>query len=69
VTQAEMCGGSRRRVVARARAAASYVGVSELGLPIAHVARTLGVSPPVVRSGLARGPNYSEFVKYASRRL
>ena len=55
VTQAEMCGGSRRRVVARARAAASYVGVSELGLPIAHVARTLGVSPPVVRSGLARG--------------
>jgi REP element-mobilizing transposase RayT len=55
VTSAEVCGGSRRRVVARARAAASYVGVSELGLPIAHVARTLGVSPPVVRAGLARG--------------
>jgi len=55
VTQAEMCGGSRRRLAAGARAAASYIGVSELGLPIAHVARTLGVSPPVVRAGLARG--------------
>ena len=56
VTLAEVCGGSRRRVVARARAAASHVGVTELGLPIAHVARALGVSPPVVRTGLARGP-------------
>ncbi len=55
VTKAEVCCGSRRRVAAHARAAASYVGVSELGLPIAHVARTLGVSPPVVRTGLARG--------------
>ncbi len=56
VTVAELFGGSRRRRVAQARAAASYVGVAELGLPIAHVARTLGVSPPVVRTGLARGP-------------
>ncbi len=55
VRVAELLGGSRRRVVAHARAAASYVGVAELGLPIAQVARTLGVSPPVVRSGLARG--------------
>jgi hypothetical protein len=55
VTPAEVCGGSRRRVVAQARAAASYVGVAEVGLPIAHVARTLGVTPPVVRTGLARG--------------
>lgn len=55
VTPAEVCGGSRRRAAAAARAAASYVGVSELGLPIAHVARTLSVSPPVVRAGLARG--------------
>jgi REP element-mobilizing transposase RayT len=55
VKPAEVCGGSRRRVVAQARAAASYMGVSELGLPIAHIARTLGVSPPVVRTGLARG--------------
>ena len=55
VTAAELCGGSRRRVVAQARAAVSYVGVAELGLPIAQVARTLGVSPPVVRTGLGRG--------------
>jgi len=55
VTQAEVCGGSRRRVAAQARAAASYLGVCELGLPIAHIARILGVSPPVVRTGLARG--------------
>jgi putative transposase len=55
VTPAEVCGGSRRRVVAQARAAASYMGVTEVGLPIAHVARALGVSPPVVRTGLVRG--------------
>jgi len=57
VTPAEVCGGSRRRVVAQARAAASYVGVTQLGLPIAHVARTLGVSPIIVRTGLTRGPD------------
>jgi hypothetical protein len=32
-------------------------GVSELGLPIAHVARLLGVPPPVDRTGLLRGAN------------
>ncbi len=57
VTGAELASGSRRRVVAHARAVASYVGVTTLGLPIAHVARTLGVTAPVVRSGLARGPD------------
>jgi REP element-mobilizing transposase RayT len=57
VTAAEVGGGSRRRIVARARAVASHVGVAELGLPIAHVARALGVSPAVVRTGLARGPD------------
>ncbi len=56
VTVPELTGGSRRRVVAHARAAASYVGVTTLGLPIAHVARMLGVSAPVVHTGLARGP-------------
>ncbi len=52
VTSAEICGGSRRRVVAHARAAASYVGVIELGLPIAQVARMLGASAP----GRPHGP-------------
>jgi len=56
VTVAEICGGSRRRVVAHARAAAGFIGVTELGLPIAQVARALGVSPPIVRVALARGP-------------
>lgn len=31
------------------------VGVPGVGMPIAAVARRLGVSPPVVRTGLARG--------------
>jgi hypothetical protein len=31
--------------------------MAELGLPIAHVARALGVSPAVVRTGLERGPD------------
>ncbi len=43
--------------MAHARAAAVYVGVTTLGLPIAHVARTLGVSAAVVRTGLVRGPD------------
>ncbi len=43
--------------MAHARAAASYVGVTSLGLPIAHVTQTLGVSAAVVRTGLARGPD------------
>ncbi len=30
----------------RARAAASSVGVTERGMPFAHVARTLGILPP-----------------------
>jgi REP element-mobilizing transposase RayT len=54
VTAAEVCGGSRRRIVAQARAVASHVGVAELGLPIA---RALRVSPAVVRTGLERGPD------------
>lgn len=57
MTAAELCGGSRRRIVAQARAVASHVGMAELGLPIAHVARALGVSPAVVRTGLERGPD------------
>ena len=56
VTVAELCGGSRRRAVSDARAAASVVGVHELGLPIAQVARILGVAAPSVRTSLARGP-------------
>ncbi len=49
-TAAEVCGGCRCRSVAHARMVASYVGVRELGLPIAHVARALGITPPVVHA-------------------
>ncbi len=37
--------------------AASHVGVTALGLPIGQVARALGVSSPVVCTGIARGPD------------
>ena len=53
VTVAKIGGGSRWRVVAHARAAAGFIGVTELGLPIAQVPRALGVSPPIVRVALS----------------
>ena len=56
MTVAEVCGGSRRRIVAQARAVVSYVGVTQCGLPMAQVARTLGVTSIVVRTGLTRAP-------------
>ncbi len=39
--------------------AASYVGVTELRLPIPHITRMLWVSAPVARAGLVRGPHLS----------
>jgi len=55
VSVAELTAGSRRRPVVRARAAVSHVAVTGLGLPAAHVARALGVTPMAVLRGLARG--------------
>jgi hypothetical protein len=55
LTRAELSSGSRRRGVAHARAVVSHLAVRELGLPIAEVARALGVSPTAVRVGLGRG--------------
>jgi REP element-mobilizing transposase RayT len=55
VTPAEVASGSRRRVVAHARAVASCLAVRALGLPMPAVARALGISPTVVRAGVARG--------------
>ncbi len=54
VTPAELVGGSRRRVVAHARAVASGLAVRELGVPIPEVARALGISSTVVRENLVR---------------
>jgi REP element-mobilizing transposase RayT len=44
ITLKELSLGSRRREVARARAAIAYRGVAELGLSAAEVARNLGVN-------------------------
>lgn len=55
VSVAELVSGSRRRVVAHARAVASCLAVRDLGLPIAAVAQALGISPSAVRVGVARG--------------
>ncbi len=57
-------GGSRRRAVAHARAAASALAMAHLGLPAAVVARTLSVTPAVVLRGVQRGPDL-----FAARRL
>jgi REP element-mobilizing transposase RayT len=54
VTPAELTGGGRRRPVAHARAVAGGLAVQRLGLPIAEVARALGISSTAVRLGLPR---------------
>ena len=54
VNTEEITGGSRRRLVAHARAVAGAMAVRELGLPIADVARALGVSETAVRLALPR---------------
>lgn len=56
VSPTELVSGSRRRVVAQARAVGSFLAVQELGLPMTVVARALGISPTVVRAGVGRGP-------------
>jgi REP element-mobilizing transposase RayT len=55
VTPTELAAGSRRRMVARARAVASYLAVRELGLPLTDIARHVGVTPAAVHLGLQRG--------------
>jgi putative transposase len=44
ITVEELCTGSRRRVVSQARAVAASLALQRLGLPMADVARALGVS-------------------------
>jgi REP element-mobilizing transposase RayT len=56
IPSTEVHGGSRRRPAAHARAAASYLAVTHLGLSAAAVARILGVTPAVVLRGIVRGP-------------
>jgi hypothetical protein len=56
VPPSEIRGGSRRRPAAQARAVASALAVSHLGLPAAAVARSMGVTPAVVLRGARRGP-------------
>jgi REP element-mobilizing transposase RayT len=57
VSWQELTGGSRRRPVARARAVLSWVAVRQLGLSGTVVARTLGVTPAVVRRATEPEPN------------
>lgn len=60
VSPNEIGGGSRRRPVAQARTAASFLAVTKLGLPAAAVARALRVTPAVVLRGVVRGPRLFE---------
>jgi REP element-mobilizing transposase RayT len=55
VDPGEVLGGGRRRAAAHARAAASAVAVSHLGLSAASVARFLGVTPAVALRGVQYG--------------
>jgi chromosomal replication initiation ATPase DnaA len=52
VSVEELCTGSRRRVVSQARAVAAGIAIQGLGLPMADVARTLGVSSVAIHRAL-----------------
>ena len=55
VSAGELCSGSRRRPVARARGALAWVAVKELGYSGADVARYLGVSTSCITRSVATG--------------
>jgi hypothetical protein len=52
VTVEELCAGSRRRVVSQARAVAAGLAIRHLGLPMAEMARTFGVSSVAIFNAL-----------------
>jgi putative transposase len=51
----EICSGSKRRDVVRARALLSFMAIREAGLSAAHVARALNVTPRAVVRVLGHG--------------
>jgi putative transposase len=53
VTVEELCAGSRRRIVSQARAVAAGCAIRRLGLPMAAVARVLGVSSVAIYRALS----------------
>ena len=55
VSPEEVCSSSRRRAASKARAAVSWLAVQQMGIPIAQVARQLGISATVVRESSIRG--------------
>jgi REP element-mobilizing transposase RayT len=55
VSSGELCSGSRRRPVVRARGALAWVAVRELGYSGADVARYLGVSTSCITRSVATG--------------
>ncbi len=55
VAVGELTGGSRRREVANARAAAGAVAVRHLGLPVSRVAAAFGVTSMAILRGIDRG--------------
>jgi putative transposase len=55
VSAGELCSGSRRRPVVRARGALAWVAVKELGYSGADVARYLGVSTSCITRSVATG--------------
>jgi REP element-mobilizing transposase RayT len=66
ITPIELAAGSRRRLVAQARAVVSHLAVRELGLPMTVVAAQLGTTPTAVRFGLARGERLSAVRRFTA---
>ena len=65
ISAGELCSGSRRQSVVRARAALSWIGVRELGYSGAEVARYLGVTNSCVTRIVASAsrPPVDELIK------
>ena len=64
ISLAELCSGSRRRVIVEARGAVSWIAVRELGYSGADVARYLGVTNSCVTRFIASGkkPDVDELI-------
>jgi len=56
VEASDLRSTSKVSSVARARAALCYVGVRELGMTAAFIAKELGISPTTVSRAILRGP-------------
>jgi len=63
LSAAELCSGSKRREVVRARARLSFLAIKEAGVPTAAAARAMNLTPRAVVRVLAIGASVADAVR------